>query len=182
MASGWRNWNFTNWSSFANQQPLITDDRLIELFGSQYPGGKIFNSAAFTPVSAGQGDFGRNVLLGFGAAQLDLALQRQFHLTQRIGCFVEVSFSKFSIIQISVLPLTACPAPCSAYQRKHWLIVWAPASGRWPQSSLPDRRAALDPARAETSILSNLMQEKLSYVLRGVLLDRYERSHSCFER
>jgi hypothetical protein len=40
----------------------------LELFGSQYPGGKIFNKAAFTPAPVGQqGDFGRNVLRGFGS-------------------------------------------------------------------------------------------------------------------
>jgi hypothetical protein len=55
------------------------------LYGSQYPGGKIFNSAAFTPTPAGQqGDFGRNVLRGFGATQADVALQRQFHLTEKV--------------------------------------------------------------------------------------------------
>jgi len=57
-----------------------------ELVGSQYPGGKIFNSAAFTaPPSGQQGDFGRNVLRGFGAFQADFAIQRQFRLTERVG-------------------------------------------------------------------------------------------------
>ena len=56
------------------------------LYGSQYPGGKIFNKVAFTPAPSGQqGDLGRNVLRGFGATQADLALQRQFHLTERLG-------------------------------------------------------------------------------------------------
>jgi len=56
-----------------------------EIFGSQYPGGKIFNSAAFTAPTSGQGDFGRNVLRGFGAFQADLAIQRRFRLTERVG-------------------------------------------------------------------------------------------------
>jgi hypothetical protein len=57
----------------------------LELYGSQYPGGKIFNVAAFTPAPAGhQGDFGRNVLRGFGATQADIAFQRQFDLTERM--------------------------------------------------------------------------------------------------
>jgi hypothetical protein len=57
----------------------------LEVYGPQYPGGKIFNKAAFTPPLKGQqGDFGRNVLRGFGATQLDLALQRQFHLTEKM--------------------------------------------------------------------------------------------------
>jgi hypothetical protein len=58
----------------------------LVLYGSQYPGGKIFNKAAFTAPAAGQqGNFGRNVLRGFGATQADVALQRQFHLTERLG-------------------------------------------------------------------------------------------------
>jgi hypothetical protein len=58
----------------------------MELYGSQYPGGKIFNSAAFSAPPAGQqGDFGRNVLRGVGAAQADLALPRQIRVTQKVG-------------------------------------------------------------------------------------------------
>src|SRR5262249_38731648 len=54
----------------------------LELYGPQYPGGKIFNAAAFTPAPVGQqGNFGRNVLRGFGAFQVDLGIQRQFPLT-----------------------------------------------------------------------------------------------------
>jgi Carboxypeptidase regulatory-like domain/TonB dependent receptor len=57
----------------------------LVLYGPQYPGGKIFNKAAFTPPPTGQqGDFGRNVLRGFGAWQADIALQRQFHLTEKV--------------------------------------------------------------------------------------------------
>jgi Carboxypeptidase regulatory-like domain/TonB dependent receptor len=69
------------------------------LYGSQYPGGKAFNNTvilaacpdgldqvgAWCPAPAGtQGDFGRNVLRGFGATQADVALQRQFHLTEKV--------------------------------------------------------------------------------------------------
>jgi Carboxypeptidase regulatory-like domain/TonB dependent receptor len=68
-----------------NPRPNVNPGVPLELFGSQYPGGKIFNKAAFTPVKGQQGDFGRNVLRGFGATQADVALQRQFHLTERLG-------------------------------------------------------------------------------------------------
>jgi Carboxypeptidase regulatory-like domain len=55
------------------------------LYGSEYPGGKILNGAAFTPPPEGQqGDFGRNVLRAYGATQADLAFQRQFHFTERL--------------------------------------------------------------------------------------------------
>lgn len=58
----------------------------LEIHGSQFPGGKIFNRAAFASAPAGtQGSLGRNVLRGFGAWQADVGLQRQFHLTERIG-------------------------------------------------------------------------------------------------
>jgi Carboxypeptidase regulatory-like domain/TonB dependent receptor len=58
----------------------------LVLYGSQYPGGKAFNPAAFTPPPTGQqGDFGRNVLRGFGAWQADVAFQRQFRLTEKVG-------------------------------------------------------------------------------------------------
>ena len=63
------------------------------LYGPQYPGGKIFNKAAFTPAPAGQqGNFGRNVLRGFGAWQADLALQRQFNMTEKVGLRFRAEF------------------------------------------------------------------------------------------
>jgi hypothetical protein len=62
-------------------------------YGSQYPGGKIFNSAAFSAPAAGeQGDFGRNVLRGFGATQADFALQRQFRFTEQVGLRFRAEF------------------------------------------------------------------------------------------
>ena len=67
-------------------RPNVNAGVPLELFGPQFPEGKIFNKAAFTAAPAGhQGNFGRNVLRGFGATQVDLALQRQFHLTEKLG-------------------------------------------------------------------------------------------------
>ncbi len=69
-----------------NPRPNVVPGVPLVLFGSQYPGGKIFNKAAFTVAPPGQqGDFGRNVLRGFGAWQADVALQRQFRLTERLA-------------------------------------------------------------------------------------------------
>ncbi len=66
-------------------RPNVIPGVPLELFGPQFPGGKIFNKAAFTAPPAGQqGDFGRNVLRGFAAAQADVALQRQFQLTEKL--------------------------------------------------------------------------------------------------
>ena len=67
-------------------RPNVVPGVPLEFYGSQYPGGKAFNEAAFTPPPTGQqGNFGRNVLRGFGAWQADVAFQRQFHLTEKLG-------------------------------------------------------------------------------------------------
>jgi hypothetical protein len=56
----------------------------LELSGAGYPGGKIFNKAAFAAAPVGQqGNFGRNVLRGFDATQADIGLQRQFRVTEK---------------------------------------------------------------------------------------------------
>ena len=67
-------------------RPNLVPGKPLELFGSQFPGGKIFNKAAFVaPPNGTQGNFGRNVLRGFGATQADVAFQRQFRLTENLG-------------------------------------------------------------------------------------------------
>lgn len=49
------------------------------------PGGKVLNAAAFLPTpTATQGILGRNAITGFGMWQLDLALRRDFKLTERM--------------------------------------------------------------------------------------------------
>jgi hypothetical protein len=58
----------------------------LYLDGSQYPGGKAFNPAAFTAppmdpttgIPLRQGNVGRNALRGFGAMQWDFAVHREF--------------------------------------------------------------------------------------------------------
>src|SRR5262249_19017960 len=51
-------------------RPNVNPGVPLELFGAGYPGGKVFNKAAFSPAPAGQqGSFGRNVLRGFNATQ-----------------------------------------------------------------------------------------------------------------
>jgi hypothetical protein len=47
------------------------------------PGGRRFNPAAFRAAAGGQGSLGRNALRGFPLSQLDLAVRRQFALTER---------------------------------------------------------------------------------------------------
>jgi carboxypeptidase family protein len=67
-------------------RPNVVAGAPLVLYGSGYPGGKAFNKVAFATAPAGQqGDLGRNVLRGFGAAQADLGLQRVFRVTETIG-------------------------------------------------------------------------------------------------
>ena len=74
-------------------RPNVNPGVPLELSSSQYAGGKIFNKAAFTPAPAGQqGDFGRNVLRGFGATQADVAFQRQFRFTERLNLRFRAEF------------------------------------------------------------------------------------------
>jgi hypothetical protein len=50
------------------------------------PGGKRLNAAAFEiPSVLGQGSEGRNTIRGFPLVQIDLAVRRQFNLTERIN-------------------------------------------------------------------------------------------------
>jgi hypothetical protein len=74
-------------------RPDVNAGAPLVLYGPQYPGGKAFNPAAFTPAPAGQqGNLGRNVLRGFGAWQADFALQRQFHVTEQLGLRFRAEF------------------------------------------------------------------------------------------
>ena len=74
-------------------RPNVVPGVPLELFGSQYPGGKIFNVNAFSTLSNGQqGDFGRNVLRGFGATQADVAFQRQFAFTEQLNLQFRAEF------------------------------------------------------------------------------------------
>jgi hypothetical protein len=78
--------------SFFYARPDVAPGGSFYLYGSQYPGGKAFNPAAFTPSAGPQGDFGRNVLRGFGAWQSDFAVHRRFPLTERVGIQFRAEF------------------------------------------------------------------------------------------
>ena len=80
--------SFPQLAQFSTQvRPDRVAGQPLYLYSSQYPGGKALNPAAFTspPVDASgnptrQGDLGRNALRGFGAAQWDVAVHRDFPL------------------------------------------------------------------------------------------------------
>ena len=74
-------------------RPNVNPGVPLELTGSGYPGGKIFNKAAFTAAPGGQqGNFGRNVLRGFDATHADIGVQRIFRLTESVGLRFRAEF------------------------------------------------------------------------------------------
>jgi hypothetical protein len=59
----------------------VVANQPLYLYGSQYPGRRIINVAAFSAPPAGVvGNAPRNFVRGFGATQLNLAARREFHL------------------------------------------------------------------------------------------------------
>ena len=84
---------FTGGGLFYYPRPNLNPGVPLELFGSGYPGGKVFNKAAFSAASSGQqGNFGRNVLRGFNAAQADIAVQRVFRIREEVGLRFRAEF------------------------------------------------------------------------------------------
>jgi hypothetical protein len=72
-------------------RPDVVQGKPFYLFGSQYPGGKALNPAAFTappldPTTGQflQGNLGRNALRGFGATQWDFAVHRNFQIHESL--------------------------------------------------------------------------------------------------
>jgi hypothetical protein len=58
----------------------------LYLYGSQYPGGRIINKAAFSvPSGSMAGDAPRNLVRGFGATQINMAARREFKLSDVLG-------------------------------------------------------------------------------------------------
>jgi hypothetical protein len=79
--------NFTERADVVPGQPVWIHAKYAP--GTTYliPGGKYVNPAAFTDPSptAVQGDSGRNSLRGFGYAQVDFGVHRQFPITNKLG-------------------------------------------------------------------------------------------------
>ena len=75
-----------------NPRPDVVPGQPFYLYGPTYPGGKAFNAAAFTPpaldpvtgLPLSQGDLPRNALRGFGAAQWDFAVHRDFPIRESV--------------------------------------------------------------------------------------------------
>jgi len=93
-------------------RPNVNPGEPLELDGSGYPGGKIFNKAAFSAAPAGQqGNLGRNVLRGFNATQADIGVQRVFRVTERAGLRFRAEF--FNILNHPNFgsPTNSLPSP-----------------------------------------------------------------------
>jgi hypothetical protein len=67
-------------------RPDVVPNQPFYLYGSQYPGGKAFNPAAFQdPISpTAQGNLARNALRGFGAWEENLAIRREFPIHEQL--------------------------------------------------------------------------------------------------
>jgi hypothetical protein len=72
-------------------RPDVVPGESFYLYGSEFPGAKAFNPAAFMPPPADangnplrQGDLGRNALRGFGAIQWDFAIHRDFPIHESL--------------------------------------------------------------------------------------------------
>lgn len=82
--------NFLSQTNPLQVRPNFVPGQPLFLHGSQFPGGKALNPAAFTlpppfPNPGFLGDVPRNFLRGFNLSQLDLALHRQFTIHENVG-------------------------------------------------------------------------------------------------
>ncbi len=74
------------------RRPDLVGGVPIYLEDPQAPGGRRFNPAAFRAVLGRQGTLGRNALRGFPLSQLDLAVRRQFTLSEHTRLQVRAEF------------------------------------------------------------------------------------------
>lgn len=88
-----------NSSSAVIIRPDVVPGVARYLTGPQYPGGKALNPAAFTNPPVGptglplrQGDLGRNAVRALGMVQWNLALHRDFPITERVILQFRASF------------------------------------------------------------------------------------------
>jgi hypothetical protein len=76
-----------------NLRPDVVPSQPMYLYGSQYPGGRALNAAAFTTLTTSsttfqtlqQGTAGRNIARGFSLIQPDVSVGRHFPIHERLG-------------------------------------------------------------------------------------------------
>lgn len=67
-------------------QPNLVAGQPLYIYDSSLPGGRRINFNAFTSAPTNvQGNLGRNVARGFGVAQTDFTLRREFRFGERVG-------------------------------------------------------------------------------------------------
>jgi hypothetical protein len=74
------------------RRPDLVEGVALYLEDPSAPGGRRINPEAFRLVAVGQGKLGRNALRGFGLSQLDMAVRRQFALTERVRLQLRAEF------------------------------------------------------------------------------------------
>jgi hypothetical protein len=75
------------------QRPNLVSGVPIWIPDPNVAGAKALNKAAFTaPIGPVQGNLGRNVVNGFGATEVDLALRRQFRLREGVSLQARADF------------------------------------------------------------------------------------------
>jgi hypothetical protein len=77
----------TNAATAVSYHPNYDPLQPLYVYGSNYPGGRAINYAAFTPEANGtaEGNAGRNIARGFDSVQTDLTLRRDFPVNERVG-------------------------------------------------------------------------------------------------
>ena len=71
--------------SLVSVRPNVIDGVPLYVDDSSVPGGRRINRAAFSiPAIGGFGNLGRNQIRGLGSWQIDLALRREFNLTEKL--------------------------------------------------------------------------------------------------
>jgi hypothetical protein len=85
-----------------NLRPDLVPDQPVWLESSSYPGGKRLNLNAFSipqlnnPAQLRQGTAGRNSIRGFPGTSADIALRRDFRVTERVG--LQISGEAYNIL------------------------------------------------------------------------------------
>jgi len=121
--------------------PNVVPGQPLNLYGSQYPGGRALNYYAYSVAtdSAGnpiEGDAGRNSARGFDAWQLNLALRRAFPLRERLKLqFRAEAFNLLNHPNFGAPATGLYNGPCGARQPGQELFCFGVAGNTLNQDS-----------------------------------------------
>ncbi len=90
----------------------VVPNQPLYVYGSQFPGGRSINPAAFALPPAGQiGDAPRNFARGFGAWQMDFAVRREFPIHENLKLqFRAEAFNIFNHPNFGTINSSFCPS------------------------------------------------------------------------